>query len=139
MLKTLAKYWLWVVSTASSIIVLVHGLSQDSRLWIVIAFVALGFAGVMAWYERDRVAKREREEYDDEIDLYLQALAVEYMPLVEQVYTKHNRMAAIVASDDEIFNSVKREHPELKDEALKEAIRGWRARRERMIKPLSLS
>ena len=145
-MRTFARYWLAAVSTLGFIVGLVHGLSQGSKLWFVIAWVSIAFAGFMAWYEKRKEGQTRQAEYEmaqveyaDEIHTLTAALAVEYMPLVETIYTKHNRMAAIVVSDDEIFTSVKREHPELNDEALKEAIRGWRARRERTIKPLSLS
>lgn len=138
-MRTFARYWLAAVSTLGSIVGLVHGLSQGSKVWFVIAWAAIAFAGLMVWHEKRKEAQTAQVEYMDEIHTLTAALAVEYMPIVETVYTKHNRMAAIVASDDEIYISVKREHPELNDEALKEAIRGWRARRERTIKPLSLS
>lgn len=137
--KTFAKYWLASVSAAGSIVGMVYGLSQGSKLWFVIVWAAIAFAGFMAWKERDKEARNKQIEYHEEIETYMQSLAVEYVSLVEKVYAEHNRMAAIVASDEEIFDSVKREHPKLNDNALREAIRGWRAQKELIIKPLSLS
>jgi hypothetical protein len=127
MRKLSVSDWLSIVSIAISLI----GMGKYFRaihqpVWVAVAYLGLTFPLWLYWRRSRKAAK------------YFSSLVDVYIPIVERIYVQHNRMATVVASDEEILVTLIGERPDLNTDALKKAICGWREQRERRNKVLGL-